>query len=378
MILHRPDLIVLVSPLILMAALDWRPPGDASIMRWTCGTEREIVREGDDLVAVHRVSNVPAGVLVVAGRAAQEGSETWTSVTVGSERPVLGAVTVPWGSYDLSPSVAYGLTCCAGWVAPVSVVRKTVLVLPRRAVPFVRSLPRPVGIGPGPHPGLRAGDGTDFAGLRGLADGEIARRVHWPATLRTGRTVVVQTHQDTAGAYFLILDATAGDSFADQVRDIAGLCVQLQRDRAYVGLAVLGAGGVPPVPLGAGGRHLARLEMTLAHSTPQPGNPLNDYQHSRLRNLRLPPGTVVIAYSPLLDDSTTNLLARFAAAGYRVTTLLIGESDPGDGLSVRLDLLERRVRRLRLEAMGVPVTDYTTAAPSLTVALQRLRRRPVR
>ncbi|MGL4744423.1 MAG: DUF58 domain-containing protein [Dermatophilaceae bacterium] len=377
---RRPDLVVLVSPFVLVAVLDWRPP-DAISARVRTRPDQEVVREGTVVDIRYVVTGMaPTASVVVAHRPTDEAGPL-TTITVGDEPPAPSSGTPGWGRHVASPAAAHGVSRWGGWVSPVQIDGPvTITVLPARQVPVVRSLPRPVGLGPGPQPGVRSGEGVDFIGLRALADGEPARRVHWPTTLRTGNVVVTQTHQDTAGSYLVVLDGVASADHDELVRGVAGLCARLSRDGAHVGLAVLGSGDVAPVPLRPGGRHLIRLELALARARSRPGDPRNDHQHGRVRRMRMPPRTVVLAFTPLRDPATAALLARLAAAGHHVAALVgAGPADAAaDPVAARLQLVERRVRMLRLEGRGIPSVEHGSERTALTTALARLDRRPRR
>ncbi|MGL5928980.1 MAG: DUF58 domain-containing protein, partial [Dermatophilaceae bacterium] len=373
-------LMVLVSPFVLLTVLDWRPPRALAAHLGT-GLDREVVREGAVVDARHAVAGVAPTVSVVVAHQAIGDQKASTTVTVGGEPPAPSSGEPGWGRVTVSPVVAHQVSRWGGWVAPVQVDGPvTVTVLPARQVPALRSLPRPAGLGPGPQPGLRSGEGVDFMGLRQLAEGEPARRVHWPTTLRTGHVVVTQTHQDTSGSYLLVLDGAPSAGRDDVVRTVAGLGARLARDGAYVGLAVLGCGDVAPVPLRSGGRHAIRLELALALARPRPGDPRNDHQHGRVWRMRMPPRTVVLAFTSLRDPATTALLARLTAAGHRVAALVDTGADDSapDSLTARLHAVEGRVRALRLESRGIPAVEYGSGTNGLATVLARLDRRPRR
>ena len=79
----------------------------------------------------------------------------------------------------------------------------------------------------------------------------------------------------------------------------------------------------------------------------------------------------MVAYSPLSDPATTTLLARLSRAGHRVCVVDTAEPDT----SV-IDEVARRVRHLRLEVNGMPVTsraDGPGAGPQALAALRRRR-----
>ncbi len=367
-VLRRPDLVVLFSPLALGVAIDWRAPVSRALGVRTIAVE--VTRQGDGVEVRHHLSGAPVGACIAIRGGAD--AQSATRLLSASQHAVTERTTAAtWGPHRVSPTSALAVTGWAGWSAVAQVPPSTLTVLPRRDPPRLALLPHPVGVGPGPHPGLRNGSGTDFAGLIPLADGEPARRVNWPATLRTGNVVVHQTHQDTTGAYLIVLEAGADQQRHDEVvHTIAGTCTRLIREGAYVAMTVHGCGDLAPVRLGAGPRHLTRLETSLAHATPRPADPAGDHQHRRVHRLPLPVGTVALTFTPMRDPAFIRMLGRLHASRLRVTVI-----DTWSPTAVPLDELEHRVRHLELESRGIPVTAWDSPSPTINTALRRLRGR---
>lgn len=366
---RRADVVVLVSGFVMAAALEWRPP-----QRKPPAVRTDVPaapqREGDPVIVRHRVDGHVDAALTLVARTGQ-GVRVLTSW--GGADPPMDEGPARWGVHDLSPVAGHWLTRWGGWAAAASVERGvSATVLPSRAPTSLRALPPPVGLGPGADPSTRRGDGTDYTGLRALGDDEPPRRVNWPATLRTGQMVVTSTLRDTAGTYLVIVDGEgAGIGHVEAIREVAGLMSALIRAGGDVALTVLGCGDVMPVPVGSGPAHLARLERSLARAGAAPDHGANDHQPARAARLRLPRGSVVVAYSPLSDPATTTLLARLSRAGHRVCVVDTAEPDTSE-----IDEVARRVRHLRLEVNGMPVTsraDGPGAGPQALAALRRRR-----
>lgn len=367
-VLRRPELVILTAPFTLAAAVDWQPPAGRP---WLTTRAAPVVREGEPIRARWSLTGIPPSAVVATTAVTTDGSVT--KLTTGSPAHEIDHddASPRWGRHAVSPVHAHAVSGWAGWAAGVAAPPALVTVLPLRRLPALGALPRPTDLGPGPHPGSRTGPGTDFAGLRPIGDHEPARRVHWPTTLRTGHLTVTETHHDTSGAYLVLLDAgNDPDTHDDVVRSAAGLSTALVRDGAHVALAVHGCGDLPPVGLGTGSRHLTRIELALARAVPRPGDPVNDHQHRRTLRLRLPPGTVVVAFAPLLVGDVVTTLLRMTGARRRVTVI-----DTATDLVTALDQLEQRVHQLLLESHGIPVTPWTTPTAAVPTALRRLRGR---
>ncbi len=366
LLLQRPDLIALTSPFALAAALDFRRP-QSRPPRATTDVTPSLLREGESVLITHHHPHPADGLLTISVDQPQ-GDVDAPRATVSTSSTTTRKTTPSWGVHTASPRVTYCATTWSGWSLRVpSPEPSRYLVLPSRSGPRRIPEPRPAGLGPGPDPGMRAGDGLDYQGLRNLHPSESPRRVNWPATLRTGRMIGTQTFADTTAAYLLILDARADGQLGDLARQLCQFAAGVIRRGGAVALAVHGCGDVAPIPLGSGERHLTQLEITLAKLIPREAS-TNDYQHGRTRRLRLLPGTVVLALSPLDDPALTPLLIHLKREHMRVSVL-----DTSHIATEPLQACEQTVRRRALEARGIPVTPYDGPA-SLAITLTRTAR----
>lgn len=366
LLLHRPDLFALISPFVLAAAMDFRCPQDGP-PTLTTDVMPPMLREGETVLVTHHHPQTIDGLLTVSVGHPRGDDDQPRAILSG--RPSTEAMDTPaWGIHNAAPRATYCTTAWAGWsVHPSSPEPSRYLVLPTRAGSRRVPEPRPAGLGPGPDPGLQAGDGLDYQGLRAFLPGESPRRVNWPATLRTGRMIVTQTFADSTATYLLILDARADHQLGDLVRQLCHFTAAAVRRGGAVALAVHGCGDIAPICLGGGEQHLTQLEMTLAKVQPRE-TPTNDYQHGRTRRLPLVPGTVVIALSPLDDPALSPLLVQLQRRQMRVTVL-----DTSPVTADPLQACEQTVRRRALEARGIHVTPYDAAA-SLAMTVRRTAR----
>jgi uncharacterized protein (DUF58 family) len=92
----------------------------------------------------------------------------------------------------------------------------------------------------GRAPALARGEGLDLFGLRDHARGDEARRIHWKATARVGRTIVKDPARDQPPTVVIELSgrASAGDPLWEQALErAAGIASVLVREGWAVGLA---------------------------------------------------------------------------------------------------------------------------------------------
>lgn len=112
----------------------------------------------------------------------------------------------------------------------------------------------------------RPGGGGDFLGLRAYRDGDPPRAIHWPATARLGRPVVVERAQEAERAVRVVLADRRGVAWE---RELARACGEVQRatERGEaVGLTVPGGADLDPreLPAGRGQAWRRQLLDTLA------------------------------------------------------------------------------------------------------------------
>ena len=94
----------------------------------------------------------------------------------------------------------------------------------------------------------------------------------------------------------------------------------------------------------------------------------------------LPPGALVIALSPLLDERAVSSLLDLRARGFDLAIVEISPEPfapagprPLDELARRLWLLRREALRSRYRRLGVPVVAWSEDVP-LQAALEEVRR----
>lgn len=123
-----------------------------------------------------------------------------------------------------------------------------------------------VGREDGVAPATARGEGLDLFGLRDHREGDEARRIHWKASARLGKTIVKDPARDEPPAVLLVLRGSRpGVLFEQTVERAAGMIVGLLGEGFAVGLV---AGGVPRLAPMAGPPAREALLDALVDVTP--------------------------------------------------------------------------------------------------------------
>jgi uncharacterized protein (DUF58 family) len=218
----------------------------------------------------------------------------------------------------------------------------------------------------GEHAARAAGEGSEFAGVREFVPGDRQRRINWPATTRRGTlhlsTFAAERIQNTV----VIADATAdvgepGSTSLDFVlRGAAGTITRYLAARDRVGLIVFGT-RLSWIGPGQGQRHLHRL-IDMLVSSPFGWEPTAAL--TRLPRAALPPGALIIVFSPLLDTRLIEAVRDLRERGFSVLVVDVLNAEPQPARNT-LSTLARRMWRLEQEAIrfsltqiGVPIVHW--------------------
>jgi uncharacterized protein (DUF58 family) len=234
----------------------------------------------------------------------------------------------------------------------------------------------------GEHTGRAVGDGVEFAGIRPYLPGDQLRDVNRAVSIRRGQLHVNQRAAARAADLVVMIDAF-GDSgpVSERTLDLAvhgaaALVTAYLRVSDRVGLVVLG-GLLRWLGPAAGDRQFYRVaEMMLAARydsfvTPDVG---------RIPRTALPPGTLVVVFSPLLDPRGFGAIGDLRQRGFPliVVDTLRDEPVPGSRADARLALrlwrLDRTATHARLRSLGVPVLPWSqgTELDSVLASLRRV------
>ncbi|WP_165978160.1 DUF58 domain-containing protein [Actinomadura darangshiensis] len=247
-----------------------------------------------------------------------------------------------------------------------------------RIVPL--DLPRRLG----EHAARAAGSGVEFAGIRPYQPGDRARDVNWKASGLRGRLHVTTRADQRQAEIVLAVDACTdlggpGDSGLDRaMRGAAALATAYLRGGDRVGIVAFG-GTTRWLAPGQGGHHFHRLAEAVmdARSLQGTGTGIG-----RVLRTALPPGALVIVFSPLLDDRAVRTVQDLRRRGRPVVVIDTLDREPPPGgrpaaaaLSLRLWRLDRRALLAGLADLGIPVVAW---APDGSLdAVAAAFRRPV-
>lgn len=396
---RQPDLLVLAAPLALAAVPLARRPTGRPQVRLTV-PERGIP-EGDPVpvsVAVTHAAGTQTAALVLA-------TPGWVRPTGGGQveavlRPASSeAFTLTadltarrWGRSTVGPGTVV-LSACGGLLRavpdPLPARRLRVLPLSARYT-GAQMLPRASGA-VGLHRSLRAGEGSELAGIRPFAAGDRMRRINWRTSLRSTELQVNATTTERDATVQVLLDArydggTSGglDGQASgvdvAVRATAALTAFYLQLGDRVGLATF-TRTTRLIPARAGRAQLERvLTALLDASAPPAEGPEPRFTAPP----DLDPRALVLVVSPLVGRHVFEAVAALARGGHTVLVidtlpldLLPADGNAWAGPVTALWRLERRTRIGQLADFGVPVISWQGSG-SLDAALVALTRAAAR
>src|SRR6185312_11849322 len=190
----------------------------------------------------------------------------------------------------------------------------------------------------GEHRARVPGDGTEFNGIREFVPGDRQRAINWPASTRRGRLQVNTFAAERSQDVVLLVDATS---------DVG------QPGESALDLGLRGAAGA------------ARGAV-----------------FSRLPRAALPPGSLVVAFSPLLDARFVEALRDMRERGFALIVVDVLNTEPpgrrlfADVAARRIWRMEQQAIRFSLRELGVPVLPWDGVAP-LDLPLAPYTRRPL-
>jgi uncharacterized protein (DUF58 family) len=247
----------------------------------------------------------------------------------------------------------------------------------------------------GAHLARRPGEGVEFAGIRPYVPGDQLRTVNWAVTARKGgRLHVTERLAERSADVAALLDTYAlalepgATSYPEHIRDAMSLAVHgaaevvqaaLRRgDRS--GVIVLG-GRLRWLGPDIGRRQFYRVVDAVLDAYPVPGDDIRSPAgHTDFvpRGV-LPTGSIVVAFTPLLDSRIVLGLQDVRLRGYAVVVVDVLRELPGAGvdpLVARMWKLERSRMHRNFALLGIPVVPWHAGA-ALDEVLTPLARRPL-
>jgi len=389
----HPALVLLAAPALAALALMPRRPragvgaGELAVDVTVSGSR---CFEGEDVTITAAVRSWPPGEVTIRLDAAPQvaltdpGRRTQTFLRGG--QPCARWVVRPgrWGRYSPGTVRVTARSGFGGFQAVVPVALDPVEVFPRAVRMRPRLVPAELLRRIGEHTGRAVGEGVEFAGIRPYVPGDQLRDVNRAVSQRRGQLHVNQRSAARAADLVVMIDAF-GDAGPVSMRAMdlavhgaAALVTAYLRVSDRAGLVVLG-GMLRWLGPDSGDRQFYRIaEMMLAARydsfvTPDVG---------RIPRTALPPGTLVVVFSPLLDPRGFGALTDLRQRGFPLIVVdTLRDEPPGqDGppnarLALRLWRLDRAATRASLRALGVPVLAWP-GGTELDGVLAPLRKPP--
>ena len=237
----------------------------------------------------------------------------------------------------------------------------------------------------GEHPARASGEGIEFSGVREYVPGDRQRSINWPASTRRGRLQVNTFAAERSQDVVLLVDATSdvgepGSSALDLALRGAGAAARAYtgaRDR--VGVITYQWGGTSWRPPGLGRRQVYRIIDSMLSSD---AGWARGASFARLPRAALPPGALVVVFSPLLDQRFVEALRDMRERGFSMLVVDVLNAGPParrrveDRIARRIWRMEQEAIRFSLRELGVPVVHWD-GEESLDLPLAGYTRRPM-
>ncbi len=243
----------------------------------------------------------------------------------------------------------------------------------------------------GEHAARTFGEGIEFAGVREYVPGDRQRSINWPASTRRGRLQVNTFAAERSQDVVLLVDGTSdvgepGSSALDLALRGAAAAARAYLDaRDRVGVITYHWGAVGWLGPGLGRRQVYRIIDAMLASERGGAGPAGVASGTSMRRLpraALPPGALVVVFSPLLDQRFVETLRDMRERGFTMLVVDVLNADPpvrprsADRMARRIWQMEQEAIRFSLRELGVPVVHWDGIS-SLDLPLARYTRRPL-
>jgi uncharacterized protein (DUF58 family) len=237
----------------------------------------------------------------------------------------------------------------------------------------------------GEHRARVTGDGTEFNGIREFVPGDRQRAINWPASTRLGRLQVNTYAAERAQDVVLLVDATTdvgkpGESALDLgLRGAAGAARAYLATRDRVGVIMYAWGGAHWLAPSLGRRQVYKIIDVLLNAD---SGYIRGATFNRLPRAALPPGALVVVFSPLLDGRFVEALRDMRERGFSLIVVDVLNAQPPKrrgyayAMAARVWRLEQQSIRFSLRELGVPVVPWDGVTP-LDLPLAPYTRRPL-
>ncbi len=382
----RPELVLLAAPFVVFAGAGLVLAGEPRL-----AVEIEVQRtrllEGEEVTGTVRLRNDRTRAIALElapARTRQLMLEPSGIVALRvpgeAEAEVeLSLRPLRWGAHAVGPLLVrardpLGVTIWEGRLGP----RIDLRAFPREQ--WLRELVAPLRTQPflGTHVARARGAGIEFADVRPFRVGDRARQVNWRATARRGALQVNDRHPEHSSDVVLLLDTfeeardETGGTLDSAVRAAAALARAHLARRDRVGVVDFG-GTLHWLEPAFGTTQVYRIIDALLASDIAFSYAWRDVESIPRRVL--PPGALILAITPLLDERSVALVTDLRRRGCDLTVIEVSPLDhvsPGpsasDAVGYRLWRLQREALRARLRALGIGVTVWehdTALGPAL-------------
>ena len=377
---RRVDVVLLAAPLALAALpLLRRPPGRPHARLTVSDT---YPAEGGTVQVAVRVAGARGAETVTAGVATPDwvrpppGRRVSAVTPVGSDGDGELAVDLTagrWGRSAVGPAVVT-LSAASGLLrfGPMQLPERRVQVFPLSArYRGSAAVPR-AGGNVGMHRSLRAGPGTELAGIRPFVPGDRRHRINWRVSLRTGELQVNASTTERDADVVVLLDGRYDWGASGGIQGSASGLDLAVRASAALAAFYLGLGdrvgmstytALPrQLPARAGRRQLhLLLNALLDVEAPQRGGA----EPAMPAPVGLDARALVLLVSPLVGRQVFARAAALARAGHAVIAVdTLRDEVPDEDTDewsepvARLWRLERATRIAQLRDLGVPVVTW--------------------
>jgi uncharacterized protein (DUF58 family) len=270
----------------------------------------------------------------------------------------------------------------------------------QRTTVMLRRLPN----WPGEHPARTPGQGIEFFGVREYLPGDRQRSINWPASTRRGRLQVNTFAAERSQEVVLLADATSdvgepGSSAVDlALRGAAAAARAYLEGRDRVGVITYQWDGVSWIAPRLGRRQLDRIIVSMMTSRPLASTAgwARAASSGRLPRAALPPGALIVVFSPLLDERFVESLRNIRERGFTMLVVDVLNTEPPvprrmprrgglggsspqastDQMARQIWQMEQQAIRFSLRELGVPVVHWD-GVQSLDPPLAAYARRPL-
>ncbi len=251
----------------------------------------------------------------------------------------------------------------------------------QRTTVVLRRLPNRLG----EHPARTSGEGIEFFGVREYVPGDRQRSINWAASTRRGRLQVNTFAAERSQDVVLLVDATSdvgqpGSSALDLALRGAGAAARAYLEaRDRVGVITYQWDGSSWLAPGLGRRQVYRIINSMLASD---AGYARGASFARLPRAALPPGALVVVFSPLLDQRFVEALRDMRERSFSMLVVDVLNTEPParrrteDRIARRLWRMEQDAIRFSLRELGIPVVHWDGEEP-LDLPLAAHTRRPM-